>query len=98
MLHSRLSDFNGQRRQRDFQQPVKSVKHVRDVLGAGVARIMDLLHRIDKWLQFLFTGEHFWSRGYFVSKVALDANMVRLYIRNQEEEYDRYVQMRLAVG
>lgn len=33
-----------------------------------------------------FTGEYFWARGYFVSTVGLDENVVRAYIRNQEEE------------
>ena len=43
-------------------------------------------------------GEHFWARGYFVSTVGLDENMVRAYIRNQEEEDERYDQMKLAMG
>lgn len=45
-----------------------------------------------------FTGEHFWARGYFVSTVGLDENMVRAYIRNQEEEDERYDQMKLAMA
>ena len=45
-----------------------------------------------------FTGEHFWARGYFVSTVGLDENMVRAYIRNQEEEDERYDQMKLTMG
>ena len=32
-----------------------------------------------------FTGEVFWARGYFVSTVGLDEEMVRAYIRHQEE-------------
>ena len=32
-----------------------------------------------------FTGFHFWSRGYCVSTVGLDEEMIRKYIRNQEE-------------
>ena len=43
-----------------------------------------------------FTGENFWARGYFVSTVGLEENMVRAYIRNQEEEDERYEQMKLA--
>ena len=31
-------------------------------------------------------GEHFWARGYFVSTVGLDENIVRAYIRKQEDE------------
>ncbi len=45
-----------------------------------------------------FTGEHFWARGYFVSTVGLDENIVRAYIRNQEDEGERYDQMKLEIG
>jgi putative transposase len=44
-----------------------------------------------------FTGENSWARGYFVSTVGLDENMVRAYIRNQEQEAERYGQMKLGV-
>ena len=44
-----------------------------------------------------FTGEVFWARGYFVSTVGLDEAMVRAYIRNQEDEDERYDQMKLGV-
>jgi len=33
-----------------------------------------------------FTGKHFWSRGYCVSTVGLDEQMIRAYVRNQEEQ------------
>jgi len=33
-----------------------------------------------------FNGEEFRARGYFVSTVGLDENMVREYIRNQEQQ------------
>ena len=44
-----------------------------------------------------FTGEVFWARGYFVSTVGLDEEMVRAYIRDQEDEDVRYDQMKLGV-
>jgi len=44
-----------------------------------------------------FTGEVFWARGYFVSTVGLDEEMVRAYIRKQEQEDERYDQMKLGV-
>lgn len=44
-----------------------------------------------------FTGEVFWARGYFVSTVGLDEAMVRAYIRQQEQEDERYDQMQLGV-
>lgn len=31
-----------------------------------------------------FTGKHFWSRGYCVSTVGLDEQMIRAYVKNQE--------------
>ena len=42
-----------------------------------------------------FTGENFWARGYFVSTVGLDEEMVRNYIREQEREEERYEQLTL---
>jgi len=44
-----------------------------------------------------FTGEVFWARGYFVSTVGLDEEMVRAYIRNQELDDERYDQMKLGL-
>ena len=34
-----------------------------------------------------FTGRHFWARGYCVSTVGLDEQMIRAYIKNQEQEF-----------
>jgi putative transposase len=39
-----------------------------------------------------------WARSYFVSTVELDENIVRAYIRNQEDEDERYDQMKLEIG
>lgn len=44
-----------------------------------------------------FTGEVFWARGYFVSTVGLDEEMVKAYIRNQEEQDERYDQMKFKM-
>jgi len=43
-----------------------------------------------------FTGESFWARGYFVSTVSLDEEMVRKYIRDQEKEDQRVDQLNMA--
>jgi putative transposase len=32
-----------------------------------------------------FTGKHFWSRGYCVSTVGLDEQMIRAYVKKQED-------------
>jgi putative transposase len=42
-----------------------------------------------------FTGENFWARGYFVSTVGLDEQVVRNYIRHQEEQDAFYEQKSL---
>ena len=42
-----------------------------------------------------FVGQHFWARGYFVSTVGRDEEIIREYIRHQEEEDKRLDQMQL---
>ena len=42
-----------------------------------------------------FTGQHFWARGYYVSTVGLDEEMVRNYIKNQEQEDKRLDQLQM---
>ncbi len=33
-----------------------------------------------------YWGNHFWSRGYFVNTVGIDEDMIRRYVKYQEEE------------
>ena len=42
-----------------------------------------------------FSGMHFWARGYFVSTVGADEEVVRAYIRTQEQEDARLEQLTL---
>ena len=42
-----------------------------------------------------FTGEQFWARGYFVSTVGRDEEVIRNYIRRQEDEDRRIDQLEL---
>ena len=42
-----------------------------------------------------FVGQNFWARGYFVSTVGRDEEVVREYIRHQETEDKRLDQMQL---
>jgi putative transposase len=42
-----------------------------------------------------FVGQHFWARGYFVSTVGRDTEVIREYIKKQEEEDKRLEQMNL---
>jgi len=44
-----------------------------------------------------FNGESFWARGYFVSTVGLDENMVIEYIRNQEKDDEHRDQLKLQM-
>jgi putative transposase len=43
-----------------------------------------------------FVGQSFWARGYFVSTVGRDEEVVRTYIRDQEKEDQRLEQMKLG--
>ena len=42
-----------------------------------------------------FVGQHFWARGYFVSTVGRDEEVIREYIRHQEREDRRIDQLSL---
>ncbi len=42
-----------------------------------------------------FVGQHFWARGYFVSTVGRDEELIREYIKHQEREDKRLDQMKL---
>ena len=42
-----------------------------------------------------YVGQHFWARGYFASTVGRDEEVIRNYIRHQEEEDRRVDQMKL---
>ena len=44
-----------------------------------------------------FAGENFWARGYYVTTVGLEEEMVRAYIRHQEKEDEHYDQLKLGM-
>ena len=44
-----------------------------------------------------YAGKEFWARGYFVSTVGLDEDMVREYIRNQEKQDEHRDQLKFGV-
>jgi putative transposase len=39
-----------------------------------------------------YTGAHFWARGYAVSTVGFDEEIIKKYIREQSEEDDKFSQ------
>jgi putative transposase len=43
-----------------------------------------------------FLGHKFWARGYFVSTVGRDEEMIRAYIKNQELADKDQMQLKLA--
>jgi putative transposase len=44
-----------------------------------------------------FTGENFWARGYYVSTVGRDEEVIKAYIRNQEVEDQKLEERKLFV-
>jgi putative transposase len=42
-----------------------------------------------------FVGQHFWARGYFVSTVGRDQELIREYVKKQEAEDTRLEQLNL---
>ena len=42
-----------------------------------------------------YVGQHFWARGYFASTVGRDEEVIRAYIKHQEQEDLRVDQMKL---
>ncbi len=43
-----------------------------------------------------FVGQHFWARGYFVSTVGRDEEVIRRYIQNQENEDRKQDQLKFG--
>jgi putative transposase len=76
---------------------VPSQYTVSNIVGYIKGKRMISIARYFGGRQKNFTGEVFWARDYFVSTVGLDEKMVRAYIRNQEQEDERYDQMQLGL-
>jgi putative transposase len=45
-----------------------------------------------------FVGQNFWARGYFVTTVGRDEEVIRQYIKQQERDDQRQEQLRLNRG
>ena len=70
---------------------------VSNIVGYLKGKSAICIARNFKGKQKNFVGEHFWARGYFVSTVGLDEDMVREYIRNQEANDINRDQLALGV-
>jgi putative transposase len=70
---------------------------IRRVSGVGFIKGKSAIHlaRVYGENRRNFVGQSFWARGYFVSTVGRDEEVIRNYIRNQEEEDNRLEQMNL---
>ena len=71
---------------------------VSNVVGLLKGKSAISIARNFKGRQRNFAGEEFWApRGYFVSTVGLDEDVVREYIKNQEKEDERRDQLKLGI-
>lgn len=64
--------------------PKLSVSTLMGILKGKLA--IKLFKTYPKLKQKPYWGNHFWSRGYFVSTVGIDEDMIRGYVRYQEGE------------
>lgn len=68
---------------------------VSQVVGYIKGKIAIHLARVYGERKRNFVGQHFWARGYFASTLGRDEEMIREYIRRQEDEDRRLDQMDL---
>jgi REP-associated tyrosine transposase len=75
----------------------RDTAEIRGVAGGGIHKGKSAIHpaRVYGERKRSFVGQHFWGRGYFVSTVGRDEEVIRQYIRNQEREDERLDQMNL---
>ena len=64
--------------------PKVSVSKLMGTLKGKLA--IKLFKSYPKLKQKPYWGNHFWARGYFVSTVGLDEEMIRRYVKHQEKE------------
>ena len=64
--------------------PELSISKLMGVLKGKIA--IKLFKSYPKLKQKPYWGNHFWARGYFVSTVGLDEDMIRKYVKHQEKE------------
>ena len=73
--------------------PKYAVSHI---VGYLKGKCAIAIARHFKGRQRNFSGENFWARGFFVSTVGLDEDVVREYIRNQEKNDETRDQLKLG--
>ena len=71
-------------------------KHsISSIVGFVKGKSAVLIHRRFLNRERNFCGKHFWSRGYFVSTVGINEEVIKAYIRNQEKKERREDQQNL---
>jgi putative transposase len=69
---------------------------ISDYLGIIKGRsAIRVLNNHKKLKQKPYWGNHFWSKGYCVDTVGLDAEMIRKYVKHQEKQERRAEQLNL---
>ncbi len=60
---------------------------VSDLMGVLKGKLaIKLFKSYPKMKQKPYWGNHFWARGYFVSTIGIDEDMIRQYLKYQENE------------
>ena len=67
--------------------PKVSVSEMMGILKGKLA--IKLFKSYPKMKQKPYWGNHFWARGYFVSTVGIDEEVIKRYVKYQEEEEKR---------
>ena len=68
---------------------------VSNVVGYIKGKSAIQIARTFNGVQRNYKGQHFWARGYYVSTVGRDEEVIRNYIKRQESEDRRYEQLKL---
>jgi len=72
--------------------PKYSPSHVMKILkGKSAERLREEFPELGK----RYWGMHIWARGYFVSTVGIDRDIIQKYVRQQQEDEIRSEQLRL---
>jgi len=73
--------------------PKYSPSEVMKILKGKSAEL--LIREYPKLLRKKYGSRHLWSRGYFVTTVGMNSEVIRKYVQNQVEEEERERQLRL---
>ena len=95
-VHVRFCERLGHLSPADSTDDINS-SEVCGVAGGGYIEGKSAIHlaRVYMGKKRNFVGQSFWARGYYVSTVGRDEQVVREYIRNQEAEERRLDQLDL---